>query len=98
MRLTAVLIPAPEGEFIAFNPETGTTTQGESGHTKQSLTFAKLQNLTVTSFREQRTTPRDDFRSLLDHLPNNGYFVAMVLPMRVIGDSRKLFSLALTDE
>ncbi len=30
MRLTAVLIPAEEGGFVAFNPETGTTTQGES--------------------------------------------------------------------
>jgi len=30
MFLTAVLIPAGEGGFVAFNPETGTTTQGES--------------------------------------------------------------------
>ena len=30
MMLTAVLIPAPEGGFTALNPETGTTTQGES--------------------------------------------------------------------
>ena len=30
MILTAVLIPAPEGGFVALNPETGTTTQGES--------------------------------------------------------------------
>ena len=30
MLLTAVLMPASEGGFIAFNPETGTTTQGES--------------------------------------------------------------------
>ncbi len=30
MTLTAVLIPAEEGGFVAFNPETGTTTQGES--------------------------------------------------------------------
>ena len=30
MLLTAVLIPAHEGGFVAFNPETGTTTQGES--------------------------------------------------------------------
>ena len=30
MILTAVLIPATEGGFTAFNPETGTTTQGES--------------------------------------------------------------------
>ncbi len=30
MLLTAVLIPAAEGGFVALNPETGTTTQGES--------------------------------------------------------------------
>ena len=30
MTLTAVLIPAEEGGFIAFNPETGSTTQGET--------------------------------------------------------------------
>lgn len=30
MELTAVLTPAEEGGFVALNPETGTTTQGES--------------------------------------------------------------------
>lgn len=30
MLLTAVLIPAAEGGFTALNPETGTTSQGES--------------------------------------------------------------------
>ncbi len=30
MHLSAVLIPAVEGGFVAFNPETGTTTQGET--------------------------------------------------------------------
>ena len=30
MLLTAVLIPAQEGGFVALNPETGSTTQGES--------------------------------------------------------------------
>ena len=30
MELSAVLTPAIEGGYIAFNPETGTTTQGES--------------------------------------------------------------------
>lgn len=30
MDLSAVLTPAPEGGYVAFNPETGTTTQGES--------------------------------------------------------------------
>ena len=30
MQLTAVLVSAPEGGFVATNPETGTTTQGET--------------------------------------------------------------------
>jgi predicted RNase H-like HicB family nuclease len=30
MKLTAILTPAPEGGFIAFNPETGTSSQGET--------------------------------------------------------------------
>ena len=30
MLLTAVLMPAEEGGFTALNPETGTTSQGES--------------------------------------------------------------------
>ena len=30
MELTAVLTPAKEGGFVALNPETGTTTQGET--------------------------------------------------------------------
>jgi predicted RNase H-like HicB family nuclease len=30
MELSAVLTPAFEGGYIALNPETGTTTQGES--------------------------------------------------------------------
>lgn len=30
MILTAVLTPDPDGGYVAFNPETQTTTQGES--------------------------------------------------------------------
>jgi predicted RNase H-like HicB family nuclease len=30
MTLTAILIPAEEGGFVALNPETGTSTQGET--------------------------------------------------------------------
>ena len=30
MTLTAVLTPDPDGGFVAHNPETGTTTQGDS--------------------------------------------------------------------
>ncbi len=32
MTLTAVLTPAEEGGFVALNPETGTTTQGDDVH------------------------------------------------------------------
>jgi predicted RNase H-like HicB family nuclease len=30
MSLTAILTPAEEGGFVSFNPETGTTSQGET--------------------------------------------------------------------
>lgn len=30
MQVTAVLTPAEEGGFVAFNPDTGTTTQGDT--------------------------------------------------------------------
>lgn len=30
MQVTAVLTPAEEGGFVAYNPETGTTSQGET--------------------------------------------------------------------
>ncbi len=30
MELSAVVTPATEGGYVAFNPETGTTTQGET--------------------------------------------------------------------
>lgn len=30
MQVTAVLTPAKEGGFVAYNPETGTTSQGEN--------------------------------------------------------------------
>ena len=30
MQMTAILSSAPEGGYVAYNPETGTTTQGES--------------------------------------------------------------------
>jgi predicted RNase H-like HicB family nuclease len=30
MILTAVLTPDPDGGFVAYNPETGTTTQGDT--------------------------------------------------------------------
>jgi predicted RNase H-like HicB family nuclease len=30
MQVTAILTPAPEGGYVAYNPETGSTTQGET--------------------------------------------------------------------
>jgi predicted RNase H-like HicB family nuclease len=30
MQVTAVLTPAEEGGYVAYNPETGTTTQGDT--------------------------------------------------------------------
>ncbi|MET0252268.1 MAG: type II toxin-antitoxin system HicB family antitoxin [Novosphingobium sp.] len=30
MLVTAILTPAEEGGYVAFNPETGTTTQGDT--------------------------------------------------------------------
>lgn len=30
MELSAVITPAPEGGYVAYNPETGTTSQGET--------------------------------------------------------------------
>jgi predicted RNase H-like HicB family nuclease len=30
MELSAIVTPATEGGYVAFNPETGTTTQGET--------------------------------------------------------------------
>ena len=50
MQLTAVLIPAKEGGFVALNPETGTTTQGES--IEEAL--ANLQEATELTWRSSR--------------------------------------------
>jgi predicted RNase H-like HicB family nuclease len=48
MLLTAVLMPAPEGGFTALNPETGTTTQGET--VEEAL--ANLQEATELYLKE----------------------------------------------
>ena len=48
MELTAVLTPAEEGGFIALNPETGTTTQGET----IEEAVANLREATVLYFSE----------------------------------------------
>ena len=54
MQLTAVLIPAEEGGFVALNPETGTTTQGESIEAAlanlREATELYLQEFPVTSY------------------------------------------------
>lgn len=54
MQLTAVLIPAEEGGFVALNPETGTTTQGESLEEAlanlQEATELYLEEFPATSF------------------------------------------------
>ena len=54
MQLTAVLIPAEEGGFVAINPETGTTTQGESIEEAlanlQEATALYLEEFPITSY------------------------------------------------
>lgn len=54
MTLTAVLTPAEEGGYVAFNPETGTTTQGES--VQEAL--ANLREATELFLEEFPYSPR----------------------------------------
>ena len=53
MELSAVLTPAPEGGYVAFNPETGTTTQGETVeealHNLREATELYLEEFPLTS-------------------------------------------------
>ncbi|MDZ4131870.1 MAG: type II toxin-antitoxin system HicB family antitoxin, partial [Dethiobacteria bacterium] len=53
MELSAVLTPAAEGGYIAYNPETGTTTQGDSLeealHNLQEATELYLEEFPMTS-------------------------------------------------
>ncbi len=59
MELTAVLTPAIEGGYVAYNPETGTTTQGET--VEEALTnLAEATELYLEEFPMTIT-----FRSLL---------------------------------
>ena len=60
MTLTAVLTPAVEGGFIAFNPETGTTSEGET--IKDALT--NLREATEL-YLEEFPVPPDIGSSLL---------------------------------
>jgi predicted RNase H-like HicB family nuclease len=48
MELTAILTPATEGGFVALNPKTGTTTQGET----VEEAIANLQEATVLYLSE----------------------------------------------
>ncbi|MDP3070899.1 MAG: type II toxin-antitoxin system HicB family antitoxin [Opitutaceae bacterium] len=48
MTLNAILTPAAEGGFVALNPETGTTSQGES----VSAALAHLREATELYFGE----------------------------------------------
>ena len=48
MELTAVLTPAEEGGYVALNPETGTTSQGET----VEEAIANLQEATVLYLSE----------------------------------------------
>ena len=60
MQLTAVLIPAQEGGFVALNPETGTSTQGESIEEAlanlQEATELYLEEFPLTSFGQPLMT------------------------------------------
>jgi predicted RNase H-like HicB family nuclease len=56
MSLTAVLTAAEEGGFVAYNPETGTTTQGET--LEEALANLKeATRLYLEVFPLQVTTP-----------------------------------------
>jgi predicted RNase H-like HicB family nuclease len=48
MELSAIVTPATEGGYVAFNPETGTTTQGKT--IEESL--ANLQEATELYLKE----------------------------------------------
>lgn len=54
MQVTAVLTPAEEGGFVAFNPETGTTTQGDS----IELALANLREAVELYLEEQPLSVR----------------------------------------
>ncbi len=62
MELSAVLTAAPEGGYVAFNPETGTTTQGET--VEESL--ANLREATALYLEE--LSCYDAFSPIIDNL------------------------------
>jgi predicted RNase H-like HicB family nuclease len=55
MQLTAVLMRADEGGFVALNPETGTTTQGDT----LDEAIQNLQEATGLYLEEFGLTPHD---------------------------------------
>ena len=55
MQLTAVLMHSDEGGFVALNPETGTTTQGET----VDETVDNLREATTLYLEEFRHTPHE---------------------------------------
>lgn len=63
MQLTAVLIPAEEGGFVALNPETGTSTQGDSIEEAlanlQEATELYLEEFSVVSYGKPLVTTFD---------------------------------------
>ena len=63
MQLTAVLIPAEEGGFVALNPETGTSAQGESIEEAlanlQEATELYLEEFSVVSYGKPLVTTFD---------------------------------------
>ena len=60
MELTAVFAPAEDGGYSALNPETGTTTQGESIEEAlanlQEATELYLEEFSVTSYGQPLLT------------------------------------------
>jgi predicted RNase H-like HicB family nuclease len=62
MELTAILTPASEGGYIASNPETGTTTQGETVeealHNLREATELYLEEFPVDNYSRSLFTPR----------------------------------------
>lgn len=61
MLLTAVLTVAEEGGFIALNPETGTTTQGET-ITEAVLNLKEATSLYLEEFSWEPRLPYEGYR------------------------------------
>jgi predicted RNase H-like HicB family nuclease len=56
MTLTAVLTPDEDGGFVAFNPETGTTTQGDTV-TEALANLKEATELFLEEFPLERSAP-----------------------------------------